>query len=122
FRLTTVTINPAALSTDFTSNPTTITPGTPVTFTATTTGGTSPYTYTWNFGDGNTGTGNPVSHTYTTGGQFTVIENVTDTNGAKATATHTVGSILVVTETCPATGTVGIAVTCTVTATGGTAP
>ncbi|WP_118952674.1 PKD domain-containing protein, partial [Taibaiella helva] len=37
------------------------------TFTANTPAGTPGITYSWNFGDGNTATGSPVTHTYTSG-------------------------------------------------------
>ncbi len=42
------------------------------TFTANTPAGTSSMSYSWNFGDGNTGTGSPVTHTYATTGNYTV--------------------------------------------------
>ncbi|MCI4323808.1 MAG: PKD domain-containing protein [Thermoplasmata archaeon] len=44
-------------------------------------GGTPPYTVAWSFGDGSTGTGLAVTHTYTSAGSFTVIANVTDQLG-----------------------------------------
>ena len=62
------------------------------TFTSTTTGGQTPYSYTWNFGDGTTlgpTTTNPVTHDYSTSGAFTVTLTVTD--GASGTATQTDG-------------------------------
>jgi hypothetical protein len=58
-----------------------------VTFTATTTGGTAPYTITWSFGDGTTGTGASVSHTYSSAQSFAVTENVTDSSSPPQTAT-----------------------------------
>src|SRR5437867_13169998 len=49
--------------------------------TADVTGGTTPYTFRWNFGDGTAqGTTNPVSHSYATKGSKTVTLNVTDAN------------------------------------------
>ena len=119
-----ITVSALPLTTDFAVSPTTVTPNSPVTFTATTSGGTSPYTYAWDFGDGTTGTGSPVDHTYSTTGPFTVVLTVTDANAKTATATHTIGSAppFIVTITCPTTGTVGATVNCTTSATGGTAP
>ena len=46
--------------------------------------------YAWNFGDGTTGTGVSVSHTYTAYGSFTVTLLVTDNAGAKGSATTSV--------------------------------
>lgn len=51
----------------------------PVVFTANT--GMGIVQFDWDFGDGNTGTGNPVNHTYLTSGNFTVTLTVTDTLG-----------------------------------------
>lgn len=42
-----------------------------------------PLAYSWNFGDGATGTGATPSHIYTAGGQYSVVLTVTD-NGAPA--------------------------------------
>src|SRR2546426_740652 len=95
-----------------------------VTFTSTITGGTSPYTVSWNFGDGTTGTGANPTHTYTSSGTYTVRMNVTDANGAKFTTTGpvTIGPIpLAISVTC-GSAVAGKPVTCSASATGGTAP
>jgi len=42
-------------------------------------------TYEWDFGDGTSGTGQAVSHTYTTAGTATVVLRVTDNAGAQDT-------------------------------------
>ena len=41
--------------------------------------------YSWDFGDGQTGTGQTASHTYTSFGTYTVTLNVTDNDGFKGT-------------------------------------
>ena len=69
---------PIPLSTSFTVSPNPSIVNTPVTFIATTIGGTSPYTITWSFGDGGTGSGTPATHTYSTVGSYTVTIIVTD--------------------------------------------
>ncbi|MBA3830021.1 MAG: gliding motility-associated C-terminal domain-containing protein [Taibaiella sp.] len=45
--------------------------------------------YNWNYGDGSTDTGNPVTHTYTTG-KYTITVVTTDTAGKHDTAIYTV--------------------------------
>ena len=40
--------------------------------------------YSWDYGDGSTGSGDEVSHTYTTEGVYTVILEVTDNGGKTA--------------------------------------
>ncbi len=47
-------------------------------------------TYEWTFGDGGTGTGQSVSHTYTTSGTYPVLLTVTDARGSTGTVTHDV--------------------------------
>ncbi len=75
------------LTTSFTVSPSTPIVNLPITFTATTTGGKSPYTISWGFGDGTIGTGASVTHTYTSAQSFTVTENVTDSSTPPQTAT-----------------------------------
>jgi len=61
-----------------------------VNFTASATGGTDPYTYDWNFGDGSTGSGEGTYHTYKTAGIFNVVLTVKATGGAVETCSLTV--------------------------------
>jgi PKD repeat protein len=68
----------------------TVVAGYTVTFTATVTGGVSPYTYAWSFGDGTTDIRNPVSHSYTTAGTYTVTLTVTDSIGETITITQSI--------------------------------
>jgi len=78
---------PPPLSTSFAASPSTPVVNVPVTFTATTTGGTAPYTVSWSFGDGASGTGAFVTHTYTSAQSFTVTETVKDSSTPAKTAT-----------------------------------
>src|SRR5207245_2453317 len=103
-----------------------------VSFTASASGGTTPYSFSWSFGDGTAkvagGATNPntQSHTYATKGTFTVKVNVTDANAKLATASSTItisGTPLALTFTSPPTsGTVGTSVSFTASASGDTAP
>jgi PKD repeat protein len=60
-----------------------------VAFTGSTTGGTLPITYAWDLGDGGTGAGNPINHTYTMTGTYTVVMTATNACGSDV-ATHDV--------------------------------
>jgi hypothetical protein len=55
-----------------------------VTFSATVSGGTEPYSYSWSFGDGETSTEESPSHTYRSPGTYTATVTVTDTAGRTA--------------------------------------
>ncbi|MGD2066798.1 MAG: PKD domain-containing protein, partial [Candidatus Bathyarchaeota archaeon] len=46
--------------------------------------------YVWNFGDENTGSGETISHSYSSSGVYTVSLTVTDNDGATDTATATI--------------------------------
>ncbi|MBO4615342.1 MAG: PKD domain-containing protein [Bacteroidales bacterium] len=46
------------------------------------------YTLSWNFGDGQTGTGDNLTHTYNSYGQFDVSVTVTDSYGCSASASY----------------------------------
>jgi hypothetical protein len=58
---------------DFTWDPVDPGPGTQVTFTSTITGGSPAITYSWNFGDGGTGSGAVATHTYAAPGTYNVM-------------------------------------------------
>lgn len=60
----------------------------PVNFTATGSNPANVATYAWTFGDGNTGTGQTVSHGYNASGNFNIRLIVTDLNGCSDTATQ----------------------------------
>ena len=62
------------------ANPTT---GQSITFTANATNGAPPYNYTWDFGDGSTGIGNPVSHSYSNPSTYNVNLTVKDANSSQ---------------------------------------
>lgn len=64
------------------AGPSAATTGTPVTFTATASGGREPYTYLWSFG----ASGATVTHTFTSAGTQTIGVTVTDSCGKSASA------------------------------------
>src|SRR5207302_97444 len=85
-----VTVAPP-LTVSFTETPSSPTTGQVVTFTATTaSGGTSPYTFSWSFGDGLSATGASVTHSYTTNGTYTVTLTTNDSGGRTATTSNTI--------------------------------
>ena len=60
-----------------------------VTFVPTISGGTPPYSYAWDFGDGNTSTEASPTNTYTTAGTFSVSLAVTDAEGTTLSEVQT---------------------------------
>jgi PKD repeat protein len=64
-----------------------------VAFAANVTNGQAPFTYAWDFGDGNTGSGQATTHTYATAGTFNWTVTVTDGQNNTATASGSVTAI-----------------------------
>lgn len=83
-----VVMHPKLATPQLSASPDPATLGQPVNFTTVESGGTPPYTYSWNFGDGGLG-GNlsNITHVYATNGPFMATVTVSDTLGAIARAT-----------------------------------
>src|SRR5438445_3136620 len=75
-------------STSFTVQPSSGQTGQSISFSASAVGGTAPYSYTWNFGDGSTDIGATPSHTYSSSGTFDVTVTVTDFNSQTASTSQ----------------------------------
>jgi hypothetical protein len=72
-------VNP--MSCGITADPISVPPGFPVSFSATASGGTSPYIYFWRFGDGATDSGAATSHPYGSPGEYNAVLRVDDAVG-----------------------------------------
>ena len=83
-------IHQSTLNVGISFTPTSPVTGQVVTFNGTASGGTAPYSFSWTFGDGATGTGNPATHTYTASGSYSAGLSVTDSKGATGAASTTV--------------------------------
>jgi hypothetical protein len=77
--------NPSAIGGSCSASPAIASPGTPVTWTATPSGGDGSYTYSWSGGDGLSGTNSQVQHTYNTAGNYNGQVTISDTDGNQAT-------------------------------------
>jgi len=62
-------------------------PGELLTLSASATGGTPPYTFYWDLGDGRGATGNPATVLYPTAGTYQIRLTVADANGCRSTLT-----------------------------------
>ena len=90
FQNTTMINAPPPLSASASASPNPAMVGQQVSFSCTATGGIQPYSYSWTFGDGNTGTGaNPI-HTYSTAGGMVATCTVKDQVGTSASGSTTV--------------------------------
>ncbi len=78
---------PTGLSVTASANPNPGTVNQAVSFTAAASGGTSPYTYSWNFTDGATSNQQNPSHSYSATGSYSVVCTATDQTGAQASRT-----------------------------------
>ncbi len=95
-------------------------------------GGTGPYTEAWSLGDGTTGSGLALTHSYTSYGTYTVSVNVTDSNGLKTEAAVAVlvhppppvstGALTVGASANPTSGNAPLTVAFTSSVSGGTTP
>jgi len=96
----------------------------PIAFTGFAAGGTPPYTWLWNFGDGGTSTEQNPTHSYQSAGVYTVNLTVTDSHSNRAwnLTTATIVSPLVADAHGPYTGIVSVPIAFTGSATGGTPP
>src|SRR5437867_737027 len=80
-----VTSPPPPISASFTLSPSSPSAGQPVSFTASASGGTPPYSYTWSYGDGSTGTGLQSTHAYIRDGTYQVTLTVADSTVSTGT-------------------------------------
>ena len=79
-----VRLDQAELDVTFTASKKTVKVGQDVHFDPRIAGGISPYSYEWDFGDGNTSTDTAPSHAYKSDGIYTVTLKVTDDRGQTA--------------------------------------
>ncbi len=99
-----------------------------VNFSGSASGGITPYSYRWVFGDGGTSTSQNPSHTYSIAGNYTATLTVTDsassTNSKSVSITVTAATspVVVTASADPTSGLAPLAVAFSGTATGGTAP
>jgi len=77
------------LTSSFDYQPSLMTVNAPIIFTALAAGGTGPYTYNWDFGDGSTASGISIGHLYGEAGNYSVVLTATDYQGQTTTSSET---------------------------------
>lgn len=104
---------------------------TTISYNANVSGGTSPYSTSIDFGDGNSSTSLTGSHTYTTAGTYTLVYNASDDAIPSSTKDSTITVVVNSCATAPLVGSItldedticlGTTINFTSSATGGTAP
>lgn len=85
-----VAMDEAATTTDFAATVATTQQGLVVSFSGSASGGTAPYSYRWNFGDGTSSTQQNPQHTYAAAGSYSVILTVTDAQAQTTSTTKQV--------------------------------
>ncbi len=83
-----VRLEQARLDVNFTASKTRVKEGQKIEFERRIAGGFAPYSYEWDFGDGNTSTGEYPIHAYKTAGSYTVSLKVSDDKGNTDTKTR----------------------------------
>lgn len=123
-----VTSRPAGLTCQANASPASGQAPLTVAFTCTASGGTSPYQYTWSFGDGGSSSVRSPAHTFTTAGTYTSRVTVRDLAGATAQSTVTITvsagtpALDCTASATPTSGAAPLGVAFTGSATGGTTP
>jgi PKD repeat protein len=120
----TSTTPPPALSVTASATPLNGTAPLAVTFTATASGGSPPYSYRWQYGNGATASTENASYTYDSVGTYVANLTVTDTSGNSTRESWTVHvhAFGVAAIVSPLTGSAPLVVTFTALASGGSAP
>jgi len=84
-----INLEQSKLTVEFNANTRSVKEGEPVQFYPDISGGFSPYSYEWDFGDGTTSTDQIPSHAYKTDGSYTVKLKITDDRGNTDTQERT---------------------------------